>query len=73
MFKAYVIEIDDEAVGIAARDDSGFRFHAAEHAFNALDGQLFPTLRHATAAARALIAAKSPRRLQDQRRRAALA
>jgi hypothetical protein len=29
MFKAYVIEIHDEAVGIAARDDSGYRFHAA--------------------------------------------
>jgi hypothetical protein len=52
VFKAYVIEIDDEAVGIAARDESGYRFHAAEHAFNALDGRLFPSLREAAAAAR---------------------
>jgi hypothetical protein len=73
MFKAYVIEIDDEAVGIAARDDSGYRFHAAGHAFNALDGQLFPTVRHAAAAARALIAAKSARRPEHPRGRAALA
>jgi hypothetical protein len=73
MFKAYVIEIDDEAVGIAARHDSGYRFHAAGQAFNTLDGQIFPTVRHAAAAARALIAAKSPRRPEVARRRAALA
>jgi len=71
MFKAYVIEIDDEAVGIAARDESGYRFHAAGHAFNALDGRLFPTVRQAAAAARALIAAKSSRQAAGSRRRAA--
>ena len=73
MVKAYVIEIDDEAVGIAAQDDSGYRFHAAGHAFNALDGQRFSTVRQATAAARALIAAKTSRRADESRRRAALA
>ena len=55
MRNAYIIEIDDEAVGIAARDGGGFRFHAALHAFNGLDGQLFPSLKEATRAAHALL------------------
>jgi hypothetical protein len=54
MHNAYIIEIDEEAVGIAARDGQGFRFHAAIHAFSGLDGKVFPSLRHATSAARAL-------------------
>jgi len=55
MRNAYIIEIDDEAVGIAARDRGGFRFHAALHAFSGLDGRLFPSLKEATRAARALV------------------
>ena len=55
MRNAYIIEIDDEAVGIAARDDGGFRFHAALQAFSGLDGQLFPSLKEATRAARAML------------------
>lgn len=70
MFNAYVIEIDDEAVGIAARDQSGYRFHAAAHAFNALDGRLFTTVREAAAAARALSAGKPMRKPDVTRRRA---
>ncbi len=62
MANAYVIEIDDEAVGIAARDETGFRFHASAHAFNALDGQVFATVRQAAAAARALLSARALRR-----------
>ena len=58
MRNAYIIEIDDEAVGVAARDRGGFRFHAALHAFNGLDGRLFPTLKEATRAARALLAGR---------------
>jgi hypothetical protein len=57
MRNAYIIEIDDEAVGIAARDRDGFRFHAALRAFNGLDGRLFPSLKEATRAARALLIA----------------
>lgn len=71
MANAYVIEIDDEAVGIAAREESGYRFHAAGHAFNTLDGQLFATVRQAAAAARALSATKSTRQALESRRRAA--
>jgi hypothetical protein len=57
MHSAYIIEIDEEAVGIAARDRGGFRFHAAVHAFNRLDGQIFPSVREATRAARAVTVA----------------
>jgi hypothetical protein len=55
MRNAYIIEIDDEAVGIAARDRGGFRFHAARGAFSGLEGRLFPSLKDATKAARALL------------------
>ena len=55
MHNAYIIEIDEEAVAIAARDAGGFRFHAALHAVNQLDGRLYPSLREATRAARAVI------------------
>ncbi len=60
MHNAYIIEIGDEAVGIAARDRGGFRFHAALHAFNGLDGRLFPSVKEATRAARALLGADRP-------------
>lgn len=66
MFAAYVIEIDHEAIGIAARAESGYRFHASAHAFNALDGSVFSTVGLAAAAAEALIAAKALRRLRDE-------
>ena len=55
MRNAYIIEIEDEAVGIAARDRGGFRFHAARGAVNGLEGRLFPSLKDATKAARALL------------------
>jgi hypothetical protein len=50
MRNAYIIEIQDEAVGIAAREGRGFRFHAAAHAFQQLDGRLFPSLQQANRA-----------------------
>jgi hypothetical protein len=52
MRNAYIIEIQDEAVGIAAREERGFRFHAAAHAFQQLDGRLFPSLQQANRAVR---------------------
>jgi hypothetical protein len=55
MHNAYIIEIGEEAVGIAARDRGGFRFHSALHALNGLDGRLFPSVLDATRAARALV------------------
>jgi hypothetical protein len=53
MHNAYIIEIGDEAVAIAARDVGGFRLHAALRACSGLDGRLFPSLGEATRAARA--------------------
>ena len=57
MHTAYIIEIDEQAVGIAAPVKGGFRFHAALHAFNRLDGAYFGSVREATRAARAVAAA----------------
>jgi hypothetical protein len=67
MHKAYIIEVDDEAVGIAARDRGGFRFHSALHALNGLDGRLFPTVLDATRAARALVDRDPPRTRRVER------
>jgi hypothetical protein len=58
MSTAYIIEILGESVGIVARDKGGFRFYAADHAYNALEGAAFPTPQQAERAAR---------RLTDQR------
>jgi hypothetical protein len=52
---AYIIEINDEAVGIAAQEPGGFRFHAALKRYSRLDGRLFPTLGQASRAARELM------------------
>lgn len=53
----YVIEVRPQAVGvtvqagIVVRDGRQFRFFAATHAFNALEGHLFKSPRHAEKAA----------------------
>jgi hypothetical protein len=53
----YVIEIRSKATGISVqaglvvRDGRGFRFFAASHAFNPLDGHLFRNPREAEKAA----------------------
>jgi hypothetical protein len=67
MHKAYIIEVDDEAVGIAARDRGGFRFHSALHALNGLDGRFFATVLDATRAARALVERDPPRQRRPER------
>jgi hypothetical protein len=51
MSDTYIIETRDGAAGIVVRDGRGFRFFAATHDFNGLDGQLFATPRAAEAAA----------------------
>jgi hypothetical protein len=57
MFDNYVIEIRPKAAGITVqagivvRDGRGFRFFAATHAFNPLEGQLFKNPREAEKAA----------------------
>jgi len=54
MSDVYVIEVDDLAVGLVARQrgDHGYRFHAALTAVFALDGSSFPSPAHAQRAAR---------------------
>jgi hypothetical protein len=53
----YIIEIKPKSVGrtvqagIVVRDGSGFRFFAATHAFNALEGQFFDSPKAAEHAA----------------------
>ena len=57
MFDNYIIEIQPAAAGITisagvvVRDGQGFRFFAATHAFNRLEGQIFDTVRAAKKAA----------------------
>jgi hypothetical protein len=55
MYEAYIIETRKGAAGIVVRDGRGFRFFAATHALNSLDGQLFATPRAAENAANALL------------------
>jgi hypothetical protein len=51
MSDAYIIEVRSQAAGIVVRNPGGFRFFAATHKFNALEGQLFRTARDAERAA----------------------
>lgn len=54
MSDVYLIEVNDEAVGLVARDPEAkaYRFHAALKSVFTLDGQLFPTPSDAQRAAR---------------------
>jgi hypothetical protein len=47
----FIIEISSQAVGIVVRGDDGYRFFAATHRFNALEGQLFRSANDAERAA----------------------
>ena len=47
----FIIEVSSKAAGIVVRDPEGFRFFAANHLFNALEGQLFRNAREAEQAA----------------------
>jgi hypothetical protein len=51
MSSTYIIETRKGAAGIVVRDGRGFRFFAAQRAFNSLDGHLFATPRAAETAA----------------------
>ncbi len=51
MSDTYIIEVSSQAAGIVVRDPDGFRFFAASHRFNALDGQIFRNAREAERAA----------------------
>lgn len=54
MSNAYLIELNDVAVGLLARDESAYRFHAVLPRFNPLHGQVFADPAQATKAARQL-------------------
>src|ERR1700756_3111533 len=55
MSDTYIIEVSSQAAGIVVRDRGGFRFFAATHRFNALEGQVFRNAREAERAARRLL------------------
>ena len=54
MSDAYIIEVGSQAAGIVVRNPDGYRFFAASHRFNALEGQLFRNAREAERAANRL-------------------
>lgn len=58
MSDSYIIEVSSEAAGIVVRDKSGFRFFAATHRFNPLDGRVFKSAREAERAATRVLAGR---------------
>ncbi len=54
MSDTYIIEVGSQPAGIVVRDGGGYRFFAASHKFNRLEGQLFRNAREAERAARRL-------------------
>jgi len=55
MSDTYIIEVASQAAGIVVRDPGGYRFFAASHRFNRLEGQLFRNAREAERAAWRLV------------------
>ncbi len=51
MSDTYIIEVSSEPAGIVVRDSEGYRFFAASHRFNRMEGQLFRNAREAERAA----------------------
>ena len=51
MSDTYIIEVRSQPAGIVVRNPDGFRFFAATHRFNRLEGQLFRNAREAERAA----------------------
>ena len=58
MSDSYIIEVSSEPAGIVVRDKAGFRFFAATHRFNPLEGRLFRSAREAERVARELLTRK---------------
>jgi hypothetical protein len=58
MSDTYIIEVSSEAAGIVVREKSGFRFFAAVHKFNPLDGKIFKNARDAERAATRFLAGR---------------
>jgi hypothetical protein len=51
MSDTYIIEVGSQPAGIIVRNPEGYRFFAASHRFNRLEGQLFRNAREAERAA----------------------
>ena len=60
MSDTYIIEVSSQTAGIVVRDADGYRFFAATHRFNRLEGQLFRNAREAERAARRLAEGRLP-------------
>jgi hypothetical protein len=54
MSDTYIIEVSSQAAGIVVRDVEGYRFFAATHRFNRMEGKLFRNAREAQRAANRL-------------------
>ena len=54
MSDTYIIEVGSQPAGIIVRTPDGYRFFAASHRFNRLEGQIFRNAREAERAARQL-------------------
>jgi hypothetical protein len=51
MSDIFIIEVGSQAAGIVVRNSDGYRFFAASHPFNSLEGQVFRNAREAERAA----------------------
>ncbi len=51
MSDTYIIEVGSQPAGIVVRDIGGYRFFAASHRFNRIEGELFRNAREAERAA----------------------
>ena len=51
MSDSYIIEVGSQPAGIVVRNPEGYRFFAATHRFNRLEGQIFRNPREAERAA----------------------
>jgi hypothetical protein len=60
MSDCYIIEVSSQAAGIVVREPGGYRFFAATHRFNRLEGLLFRSAREAERAATHLVAGVLP-------------
>jgi hypothetical protein len=59
MSDAYIVEVGSQAAGIVVRTSGGYRFFAATHRFNSLEGELFRNPRQAECAAIRLISGEA--------------
>ena len=60
MSDSYIIEVNSQTAGSVVPNPDGYRFFAATHRFNPLEGQLFRNAREAERAARRLANGDEP-------------